>query len=368
MEKNNKRKLTPYWKSVIILSGVIIICNILARIRVVCDFYVDNIFFVWSNTYGRITGIFPFSVGGVLIIAAVMIVIAALVLGILLIFLHRKTGFKRRAVCFYKVNLIIVLVTGLIMTLNCSALYRCSKISDRCREYGTSELKEVCDYIVNKCNELSKQIERNENGEAVYNGDIDKAISLAVKKMAGTNKRYRGYTPDAKPFLFSYIAYKQELIGEYYPFTMEANYSVYMNDLAYAYTVCHELSHLKGYIYEDEANYMSFITCIESDDIFLQYAGYISVAAYIWNDYMNVADDKNMDNFDRIILENDFEVYKKNVEELVAKDRTFESMDWVAKVEDTITGSSMNYYKAEYNYDEVTKLVLMYYDSLGMFD
>ena len=186
--------------------------------------------------------------------------------------------------------------------------------------------------------------------------------------MAGTNKRYRGYTPDAKPFLFSYIAYKQELIGEYYPFTMEANYSVYMNDLAYAYTVCHELSHLKGYIYEDEANYMSFITCIESDDLFLQYAGYISVAAYIWNDYMNVADDKNMDNFDEIILENDFEVYKKNVEELVAKDRTFESMDWVAKVEDTITGSSMNYYKAEYNYDEVTKLVLMYYDSLGMFD
>lgn len=368
MEKNNKRKLTPYWKSIIILSGVIIICNILARIRAVCDFYVDNIFFVWSNTYGRITGIFPFSVGGVLIMAAVLIVIAALVLGILLIFLHRKTGFKRRVVCFYKVNLIIALVTGLIMTLNCSALYRCSKISDRCREYSTSELKEVCAYVVNKCNELSKQIERNEKGEAVYNGDIDKAISLAVKKMAGTNKRYRGYTPDAKPFLFSYIAYKQELIGEYYPFTMEANYSVYMNDLAYAYTVCHELSHLKGYIYEDEANYMSFITCIESDDLFLQYAGYISVAAYIWNDYMNVADDKNMDNFDEIILENDFEVYKKNVEELVVKDRTFESMDWVAKVEDTITGSSMNYYKAEYNYDEVTKLVLMYYDSLGMFD
>lgn len=82
---------------------------------------------------------------------------------------------------------------------------------------------------------------------------------------------------------------------------------------------------------------------------------------------MYVADDKNMDNFDEIILKMTLK-YIKNVEELVAKDRTFESMDWVAKVEDTITGSSMNYYKAEYNYDEVTKLVLMYYDSLGMFD
>lgn len=50
--------------------------------------------------------------------------------------------------------------------------------------------------------------------------------------------------------------------------------------------------------------------------IFLQYAGYISVAAYIWNDYMNVADDKNMDNFDEIILENDFEVYKKMLRSL----------------------------------------------------
>lgn len=62
------------------------------------------------------------------------------------------------------------------------------QISDRCREYGTSELKEVCEYVVNKCNELSKQIERNENGEAVYNGDIDKAISLAVKKWLGLIK------------------------------------------------------------------------------------------------------------------------------------------------------------------------------------
>lgn len=31
---------------------------------------------------------------------------------------------------------------------------------------------------------------------------------------------------------------------------------------------------------------------------------------------MNVADDKNMDNFDEIILENDFEVYKKMLRSL----------------------------------------------------
>ena len=34
----------------------------------------------------------------------------------------------------------------------------------------------------------------------------------------------------------------------------------------------------------------------------------------------------------------------------------------------TLASNAMNYYKAKYNYDEVTKLVLMYYDSLGMFD
>ena len=50
-------------------------------------------------------------------------------------------------------------------------------------------------------------------------------------------------------------------------------------------TLCHELAHLRGYIFEDEANFISYLACIQSDDIVYQYSGYLSVLNYLDNDF-----------------------------------------------------------------------------------
>jgi hypothetical protein len=50
-------------------------------------------------------------------------------------------------------------------------------------------------------------------------------------------------------------------------------------------TMCHELAHLRGYIFEDEANFISFLACIQSEDIVFQYSGYLSVLYYLDNDF-----------------------------------------------------------------------------------
>ena len=44
--------------------------------------------------------------------------------------------------------------------------------------------------------------------------------------------------------------------------------------------MCHELL-TSGYIYEDEANFIAFLACVESDDSTFQYAGYLSVLNYV---------------------------------------------------------------------------------------
>mgnify|MGYP002701706438 FL=1 len=49
-------------------------------------------------------------------------------------------------------------------------------------------------------------------------------------------------------------------------------------------TMCHELAHLRGYIYEDEANFIGFLACVKAEDPFFQYAGYLSVLNYLHND------------------------------------------------------------------------------------
>ena len=48
--------------------------------------------------------------------------------------------------------------------------------------------------------------------------------------------------------------------------------------------MCHELAHIRGYIYEDEANFIAFLACVESDDVAFQYSGYLSVLNYVAND------------------------------------------------------------------------------------
>ena len=66
---------------------------------------------------------------------------------------------------------------------------------------------------------------------------------------------------------------------------MEANYNkvAYVTNLPV--TMCHELAHLKGYIQEDEANFIGFLACISSDDLLFQYSGYLSVLNYVNNDF-----------------------------------------------------------------------------------
>ena len=52
------------------------------------------------------------------------------------------------------------------------------------------------------------------------------------------------------------------------------------------FTVCHELSHLKGFIQEDEANFLAYIAATGSDNVEFRYAGYLEALEYV-EDAMN---------------------------------------------------------------------------------
>ena len=52
-------------------------------------------------------------------------------------------------------------------------------------------------------------------------------------------------------------------------------------------TICHELAHLKGFIFEDDANFIGFLACITSDDPFFRYSGYMGVLSYEEREFLN---------------------------------------------------------------------------------
>lgn len=326
-------------KTYFIIAGMVVLLNIIAwSSETFCDWYIRYVFPVWVNTYGRLTGLFPFSVGEWLIVAGVFLVIAAVILMIASVFrwiirrcrapqvdkqdkssraphvtrpsVTRGRGRFDKFCCgFYTFFAWVLLAVLVRMTLNCTILYHATPFSEKyfATEKATDDVNENTDtgntaetekgtytlqdltalrnMLVEKCNELSGQMQRTENGEIIYEGNMGKKAISNMQALGETYDVLQGFYPMPKPLYFSDFVSQQYMLGYYFPFSMEANYNkvAYVTNLPV--TMCHELAHLKGYIQEDEANFIGFLACISSDDLLFQYSGYLSVLNYVNNDF-----------------------------------------------------------------------------------
>lgn len=266
-----------------------------------------------------------------------------------------------------KTALVLLMLIILLMTLNCSILYNCSRLktgSKAASEYTVLEIEKMRNHIVEKCNELSVKMDRDEDSNVIFNGDYHEEIVNAMHKIANEYPRMSGYYPVLKPLWGSYFMYQSGTIGIYFPFSMEANYCKYLSSLYRASVGCHEYSHLKGYIYEDEANYIAFLACINSDSEFMQYAGYISVLYYVDNDYYDLVGEER---YNRQIAISDVVYYDdacytpETREELEGMESIIDN-EFMREIDDTFTKGYLDYYGATANYNEVTLLMLGYYE------
>lgn len=286
-----------------IAMGTVLLNVIAWNSTVFCDAYIAYIFPVWVNTYGRVTGIFPFSIGEWMIAAGILLVAVAVLTGLtagMLLCLKRvfPIWWRRFIKCFYSFFGWTVLAVLVIMTLNCFVLYHASTFSQKyfgadTREHSLEELLSLYNEIARQCNDLSGRMQRAEDGSVVYPGGISaegKAVdmeekSVEIMRLLGkTYSQLDGYYPKPKPLLMSDFMCQQYMQGYYFPFSMEANYNDVMYILNKPATMCHELAHLRGYIFEDEANFISYLACVQSDDIYFQYSGYLSVLPYVVKD------------------------------------------------------------------------------------
>lgn len=281
----------------------IILLNILAwGSRTFCDTYIAYVFPVWVNTYGRFTGLFPFSVGECLIAAGVLLVCLAVCIGIAYAIYHKSAAFRRFVGKFYTFFAWVLLIVWLIMTLNCVILYHASTFSEKyfgedAGDYTLEELFILRNHVVEQCNRLAMEVERTEDGMVYYSGsaradgsilDMNDMAREAMQALGASYPQLDGYYPRPKPLYTSDFMCQQYMQGYYFPFSMEANYNDVMVVMNKPATMCHELAHLRGYIYEDEANFISYLACVQSDDIYFQYSGYLSVLNYLENDIYRI--------------------------------------------------------------------------------
>jgi hypothetical protein len=380
-------------------SGIIIVVllNIISwRSTAFSDWYVENIFPLWLDSYARFTSLIPISIGEIMLILGVLITLFLLMVGAgNIVFKGKYSKFAKGYGTFYAW---LFLAVCYVMTLNCFILYHCSSFSEKYmvqsseidmmvvsasvdaasmvnltetksdRAYTKKELATLRDFIVEKCNALASEMERDEDGVACYDGDIIEAARQAMAKMGEEYDQLSGFYVTPKYLKYSGFFSQQSIMGYYFPFSMEANINSVMYITNIAPTVCHELAHTKGFIYEEDANMIGFLACINSDDKFLQYCGYLSVLNYVNNDFYESIDKSSS-------------VYKNHVRisDQVADDNIFLTREtWqevekkavvktatVKKVSNTLMDTSLKLNGVEEGvlaYNGVVGLLLKYYD------
>ena len=165
----NKKSHKKSFRIYLSIVAVLLLLQVVAwSSRSLSDAYIDYIFPIWVNTYGRITGLFPFSVGELLIVAGILVVLAAVVLGCSLLIpaCRHSEKYCRGVKGYFGFFAWTLLAVFAIMTLNCTMIYHGSTFSEKyfgeeeaqeqTTQERTEELLRIYNDIVRHFNELSE--------------------------------------------------------------------------------------------------------------------------------------------------------------------------------------------------------------------
>lgn len=267
------------------------------------EWYSTNIYPFFVGTVGRITSLLPFSLCEILLYTVIILAVVGAVLSVIR-FIRGKG--KRKQIFMRAIAVVLNFAVSVffVFTLFCGINYNRTPFSAvsgfTVETYTAQELADLCVYILKNANDAAQKIETNETLTVNLDEECKKAMNLLGERYDSLS----GFYPNAKAVIASEGMSYMRILGMYTPFTIEANYNSVAPDFAKPFTVCHELSHLKGFMREDEANFIAYLACAGSDNIYLQYAGYVYALIYaanalysaagadIYNELMSYADEK----------------------------------------------------------------------------
>lgn len=111
--------------------------------------------------------------------------------------------------------------------------------------------------------------------------EMNRKLVAAYRSLAEKYEFIPSLSVGTKPILLSQPMAYTQITGVYTFFTGEANVNTVYPDFSTVYTAAHEMAHARGIARENEANFVAFLACVESDDPFIRYSGYVGLLQYV---------------------------------------------------------------------------------------
>lgn len=281
-ERNSKRRITVSALLLVLSAGLMVLS---VQAPDFAEWYSQNIYPVLVSAIGRLTGLLPFSLAEIclyLLLAALILSLICLCIGI-----ARKGEAGRRLFAWFSCAVLAVSILAFLYTAGCGVNYHRKTFSSEegiiASDYTAEELQEICIRLTEEVNSRAGKVSRDSDGVMILTAPEGEGAVEAMEKLAEAFPSLKGYYPMPKKVAVSEILSYQGLTGVYSPFTIEANYNGDMTPYNIPFTACHELSHLRGFMEEKEANFIAFLACIGSDRTDFQYSGYLSGWTYCMN-------------------------------------------------------------------------------------
>ncbi|MEG3006267.1 MAG: DUF3810 domain-containing protein [Oscillospiraceae bacterium] len=179
------------------------------------------------------------------------------------------------------------------------------------------DLSKLCKELISTANSLRYRMDEDEMGatKLTYQDIYETAdeVSIAYEKLAEKYPVLSGPTIKAKPIIASKLMSYTQITGIFCPFTMEANINADVPDYSIPSTMCHEMTHIRGFMKEDEANFIAYLACKKSYDPQIQYSGVMLALVHSMNELYSADYDMFLDNYYKYSdeVKRDFQVYSQ---------------------------------------------------------
>ncbi len=241
--------------------------------------YAKHIYRWISQILSSITGLFPFSVAELLILLLPLVILVLLLRFVLRMILDKKDRGEQlvRGILnlFCSVSIILFLFT-ILAGLNYYRYPFTTYANLEVTDSSVMELYALTENLMLKANELRNQVVVTEHTGvfqlSVNDRKLAKLTKEAFELLSEDYPVLGGAYGAPKPILISKLMSQTEITGIFFPFTMEANVNVDVPDYSIPVTMLHELAHLRGFMREDEANFIAYLAGMKSKHIDLQYS------------------------------------------------------------------------------------------------
>ena len=275
------RRFVPLYAIIIFAIAVLsLLTLIIERLYTPYADFINSTFSrVGRVVMGYLFGFVPFSIAEFLIISSPLWIALLVYFGIKMAKRSKESTFKfisfvASVLCFIFISFVWTYSSGYYTTTIDK------KLGFERESIEKEELYETSLWLVENLNMLAPEISYDEANASVmpYSYDeLSKNIYYAYDAFIEKYGVLHNFASRIKPIILSEPMTYTHISGIYSFMTGEANLNVNFPDFIVASSAAHEMAHQRGIAREEEANFVAFMVCINSDDTFINYSGYLDV-------------------------------------------------------------------------------------------